>query len=103
MAAGALSTATTAAENDARGRDDVARIAKLPQPLSMRREDASPWITVQQAADYLGVGKDMIYAACQAGEMAHSKLGHGTIRLKRQWVDAWAESRATGGDRIARQ
>ncbi len=52
------------------------------------------WMTPREAADYLGVGIDTIYDACAAGGLKHAKLGHRTIRLRREWVDRWAEDRA---------
>jgi excisionase family DNA binding protein len=51
-------------------------------------------MTPRQVATYLGVGIDTIYDACIAGGLKHVKLGHRTIRLRRTWVDAWAERRA---------
>jgi excisionase family DNA binding protein len=54
----------------------------------------STWMTPREAADYLGVGIDTIYDACAAGGLKHAKLGHRTIRLRREWVDRWAEDRA---------
>ena len=52
------------------------------------------WMTLRQAADYLGVGIDTIYDACAAGGLKHVKLGHRTIRVRREWIDRWAEERA---------
>ena len=60
--------------------------------LRSRLLAASPWITVKEAADYLGVGVDTIYAACASRGLKHVKLGHSTIRLRREWVDTWAET-----------
>ena len=54
----------------------------------------SSWMTPRQAADYLGVGIDTIYDACAAGGLKHVKLGHRTLRVRREWVDAWAEEKA---------
>ncbi|RPH52613.1 MAG: helix-turn-helix domain-containing protein [Planctomycetota bacterium] len=62
-----------------------------PPRRSPRTPLASPWITVQEAAAYLGVGVDTIYDACAKRGLKHVKLGHATIRLQRAWVDAWAE------------
>jgi excisionase family DNA binding protein len=59
---------------------------------SVSRE--STWMTPRQAAEYLGVGIDTIYDACAAGGLKHVKLGHRTIRLRREWIDRWAEDRA---------
>jgi excisionase family DNA binding protein len=52
------------------------------------------WMTLRQAADYLGVGIDTIYDACAAGGLKHVKLGYRTIRVRREWIDRWAEERA---------
>jgi excisionase family DNA binding protein len=52
------------------------------------------WMTPRQAAVYLGVGVDAIYEACAAGGLKHVKLGYRTIRLRREWIDRWAERRA---------
>ena len=54
----------------------------------------STWMTPRQVAEYLGVGVDTIYDACAAGGLKHVKLGHRTIRLRRDWIDRWAEERA---------
>ena len=55
----------------------------------------SSWITPRQAAAYLGVGVDTIYEACAAADLKHVKLGYRTIRLRREWIDRWAEKHAT--------
>jgi excisionase family DNA binding protein len=52
------------------------------------------WMTPRQAALYLGVGVDAVYEACAAGGLKHVKLGYRTIRLRREWIDRWAEGRA---------
>lgn len=55
------------------------------------------WLTPQEAAAYLRVGIDTIYDACADGRLKHSKLGYRTIRLKRAWIDEWAESHKPAG------
>lgn len=57
---------------------------------------AAVWMTIKEAAAYLGVGVDTIYDACAAGGLKHVKLGYRTIRLRREWIDRWAERRAIG-------
>ena len=52
------------------------------------------WLTPRQAAEYLGVGVDTVYDACSAGGLKHVKLGYRTIRVRRDWIDRWAEERA---------
>jgi hypothetical protein len=41
---------------------------------------------------------DIIYDGCAAGGLKHVRLGHRTIRLRRDWLDAWAE----GHTRVAK-
>ncbi|MEO7888859.1 MAG: helix-turn-helix domain-containing protein [Vicinamibacterales bacterium] len=52
------------------------------------------WVSPREAAAYLGVGVDTIYEACAAGDLKHAKLGYRTIRLRREWIDRWAEGHA---------
>ena len=59
-----------------------------------RPADARDWLTVREAAQYLRVGVDLIYDACAVGGLKHVKLGHRTIRLRREWVDTWADGKA---------
>jgi len=66
-------------------------MTREPNPRRSPRM-TGPWITVKEAAAYLHVGVDTIYEACAARGMKHSKIGHSTIRLRREWVDAWAET-----------
>ena len=61
---------------------------KSPEPS----DKTCVWITPREAAEYLGVGVDIIYDACAAGGLKHARLGHRTIRLRREWLDAWAEA-----------
>jgi hypothetical protein len=37
---------------------------------------------------------DTIYEACAAADLKHVKLGYRTIRLRREWIDLWAEKHA---------
>jgi excisionase family DNA binding protein len=45
----------------------------------------------RQAAAYFGVGVDTIYEACATDALKHVKLGYRTIRVRREWIDDWAE------------
>jgi excisionase family DNA binding protein len=65
---------------------------KLLNRISEGRE--STWMTPREAAVYLGVGVDTIYDACAAGGLKYARLGHRTIRLRREWIDRWAEEHA---------
>jgi len=68
-------------------------VLKLQRKVITRPAD-SPWMTPKEAGDYLGVSVDTIYRACETKGLRHTKLGHSTLRLRREWVDAWADSLA---------
>jgi hypothetical protein len=56
--------------------------------------EASPWWRVPEAADYARVNKSQIFRACAARQLEHVRVsGRATIVTKREWVDAWLESR----------
>lgn len=59
---------------------------------------ASPWITVEEAAQYARVSTDTIYKAATLGELRHSKVGT-HIRIERTAVDQWLHSLQKGGAR----
>jgi excisionase family DNA binding protein len=64
-------------------------------PRAIAEDRSTPiWMTIQEAATYLGVGVDIIYDACAGGGLRHARFGHRTIRLRREWIDRWADSRA---------
>ena len=64
------------------------------KPKELPTADAPVWLTIREAAQYLRVGVDLIYDACAVGGLKHVKLGHRTIRLRREWVDTWADEKA---------
>lgn len=66
------------------------RVAKIPQPIPATAQ-GSPWMTPQQSADYLGIGVEAIHAACVAGVLKHARFGRSTIRIRMDWIEAWAE------------
>jgi excisionase family DNA binding protein len=50
------------------------------------------WFTVTEAAEYAGVSRDTIYAACERHEMRHARVsGRRAIRVKAEWIDSWLE------------
>ena len=56
-----------------------------------------PWLNVSEAAEYAGVSRDTIYAACERGTLRHTRIdGRRSIRLKPEWIDAWLEQHARG-------
>ena len=52
------------------------------------------WLTPREVAQYLRVGVDSVYDACAVGGLKHVKLGYRTIRVRRDWVDTWADEKA---------
>ena len=55
------------------------------------------WLTVAEGAEYSGVSRDTIYAACERREIRHARIsGRRSIRLKREWIDAWLEQHTRG-------
>ena len=64
------------------------------KPKQLPTADAPAWLTIREAAQYLRVGVDLIYDACAVGGLKHVKLGHRTIRIRREWIDTWADGKA---------
>jgi excisionase family DNA binding protein len=62
-----------------------------PQPIVRPSAIETSWMAPRQAAAYLGVGVDTIYEACATDALKHVKLGYRTIRVRREWIDDWAE------------
>jgi excisionase family DNA binding protein len=53
------------------------------------------WLNVREGAEYAGVCRDTVYAACERREMRHARVGgRRAIRLKPEWIDAWLERHA---------
>jgi excisionase family DNA binding protein len=68
--------------------------ARARLTLAARTEEG--FLNVQEAADYLGVGKDAVYDACQTKGLKHFKMGRSSLRIKRSWIDQWVARRAHG-------
>ena len=69
-------------------------MTRLKSAASKAAKNNPEWLTLQDVAEYLQTGVDMIYDACAMGGLKHARLGHRTIRVRRDWVDAWVESKA---------
>jgi excisionase family DNA binding protein len=61
-----------------------------------KAEHAKPVMNVREAAEYLGIGKDALYAAARAGEVPAFKLGN-RWRFKRSLLDAWMDQESRRG------
>lgn len=68
------------------------RVRTLPRPAD------APWLSPKEAGAYVGLGVDSIYDACASRGLRHVKLGHSTIRIRREWLDAWMAQQAQGGE-----
>lgn len=64
------------------------------QRTHVEQVERNDWMTPREAALYLHVGVDAIYEACSAGGLKHVRLGYRTIRVRRRWIDEWAEEKA---------
>lgn len=49
------------------------------------------WLTVEEAADYLGLKKSTIYAYIHERKLPYYKRGH-VVRFKVEELDAWIEA-----------
>jgi hypothetical protein len=57
-------------------------------------------LSAKKAADYVGISLKRLYQFCHDGSLRHLRLADtnaGVLRFRGVWLDAWAESRATGG------
>ena len=49
---------------------------------------STPWLTVKEAAKYVGFCDKTIRRACQVGKLKCSRVGR-RIRIRREWLDTW--------------
>jgi excisionase family DNA binding protein len=53
----------------------------------------SPWLTVDEAKDYMKVSAKQVYREIAAGRLRAARVGgRRQIRLRVQWLDAYLES-----------
>ena len=78
-----------------RGKKPNVRNRQTVQRPGQRADiNGGDWLTPREAAQYLRVGVDSIYDACAVGGLKHVKLGYRTIRVRREWIDTWADAKA---------
>lgn len=59
----------------------------------------SPWLNVEQAAQYIQQHVRSIYRAAGAGELRSVRInGKRELRFRREWIDEWMERHAHGGE-----
>ena len=61
---------------------------RVLERLASAATPPSPWLTLEEAADYARMSKDTLYK--RTGEISHTKQA-GRIRFKRSDLDAWLE------------
>ena len=57
---------------------------------------ATPWFTVDEAANYLRTGRRLVYAEVSRKRLKAARVGaRGQLRFHRNWLDAYLDSCAT--------
>jgi excisionase family DNA binding protein len=57
---------------------------------------ASPWLTIAEAAVYCQCSTKTLFRACAAGRLRHATIGgKRSIRVRREWLDAFLDATAT--------
>lgn len=62
---------------------------------------ASPWMSVDQAADYVGIPKQSLYKLTAAKAIPHAKPGN-RLLFNREDLDAWVEQHREGSSSVRR-
>jgi excisionase family DNA binding protein len=66
----------------------------LDGPPSLLVAD-DPWLSLQQAAKYVGVHHQTLRRAIAGGRLRAVRVNHArVIRLRRSWIDGWLEGGA---------
>lgn len=51
--------------------------------------EVEPYITAEEAAEYLGLSRQTIYNKCSLGQLPHYKSPSGLLRFRRSELDEW--------------
>lgn len=63
-----------------------------PPPMTARTAPmATPWLTTEEAAEYLRVSRYTIDRMCRAGRLHFARPGTKDRRFRREWLDAAME------------
>lgn len=73
-----------------------------PQPAAAPTSDYPEIMTIEQAARYLQLHKQVVYRHVRKGTIPASRIG-GTIRFKKSVIDAWLEDSALDNLRRERE
>ena len=61
---------------------------------SLSRVD-SPWMSIDAACAYAGVGRKILYAAVSGGQLKAARIGLGrNLRFHRDWIDDFLRAAA---------
>jgi excisionase family DNA binding protein len=70
--------------------------------ISRQTPKTSPWLTVEQAASYMGFSRDSLYKLTAAHAIpVRKKVGGQGLRFHRDELDAWMENQYPRLDRLA--
>jgi excisionase family DNA binding protein len=64
-----------------------------PEPAAAPEKDYPEIMTIEQAAEYLQLHKQVVYRHVRKGTIPASRIG-ATIRFKKSVIDAWLEDSA---------
>lgn len=64
----------------------------IPTTTAAATIDASPWMTIAEAAAYARCHKNTIYREVASGRLKAIRLRSRAFRFHRDWLDAWMAS-----------
>ncbi|ASJ54890.1 hypothetical protein BP422_15735 [Brevibacillus formosus] len=72
-------------------------VPKLVERLGGFLEKPDRWLSVSEAAEYMGVSKEIVYIMVREGSLKASRLGQlqsrkPSIRFKKSALDAWMDN-----------
>lgn len=75
---------------------------RYPPTINPDRHPASPWLTLDQAREYLGLSRDSLYKLTAARAIPCRKKVNGQgLRFHRDELDSWMETQYPRVDRLA--
>lgn len=63
----------------------------------MAELNSKPYLSLDEGAHLIGVTVEYLRRAVRSGELAAFRLGHRTLRIRRDDLDAWVLSHADAG------
>jgi excisionase family DNA binding protein len=70
-----------------------ALVEKLREDPDRLVSEATPWLTVKQAAQRAQCGSKTLYREVQAGRLRAVRVGgRRSLRFRAEWVDRWLEA-----------